>query len=1008
MNTTILRKILMAIFIPMIITVLILILVLTNISYKQDAALARNTSKAYAEQISQSVHDRFLSTTGMMKLTAENLADLPFASAEAKEVAEHMIISLLESHDAIYSAWFVFDEGVFEGEGRYRKDYIPGADGPVEIFDLGDEVLDNPEESPWYNVTRNTGEIYFDNVDYYDYGMGDGELYTGTISMPISLNGEVIGVIGMDTLYPNMFDLLAEMQVSGERNVMIISQNGVVLYEPSEQLVNHALSEYDFSDMDSIQAALTAREVYTTEMYSPFLTDEAYIYINEVDVGNAAAQPVFLYVEVPTSLLYQEARLSTIIITTAILFSLLLITAIVVFNVRRMIMPIKSLTKDATRVAAGELEITFADYPSESKDEIIILHNAFKQMLHSLKEMEAEREAFAANLEHKVKERTQELRLMTQEAEEAKERALNAAEVKTQFLANMSHEIRTPMNAILGMSELLLSEDLNNRQMRYVKDIKISSNALLNIINDILDLSKIEAGKLSLVPVHYDFHILIDNVNSMLSFITKDKGIEYRFMSYGEMPRCIYGDDVRLRQVLLNILGNAVKFTKEGYVQLEIIVGDSEIEFDIHDTGIGIQPEAIDSLFDAFAQTDVVRNRTIKGTGLGLSITKNLVEMMQGKICVESVYGQGSIFRITIPKVIGDESQLKPVESEEEILYAPEAKILVVDDNEINLNVALGLLRLHGIVAHKVLSGAEAIATVQKERYDIVFMDHMMPEMDGLEATKRIRELGVEFQSMPIIALSANAISGAKEMFIAAGLDDFISKPIEKMKLNEMLKKWLPQEKQQKKNEDAAQVEETEEPTGLWTLLEDMEEINLELGLSRVGGQRDVYEKSISLFSRSIPVFCKKVKVYLADGDLHNYSIEVHGVKGSLSNIGAMRLSDQAYELEMAGKMGNLQFCQANTEPLIKELQLLEQAFESVQVVEQQSREQGNEAMLNEKCQLLVEALDAFEQEQAAAILDELQGYDFGAEKNEILVEIRNAVDAFDFDTAMAETEKIK
>ena len=509
----------------------------------------------------------------------------------------------------------------------------------------------------------------------------------------------------------------------------------------------------------------------------------------------------------------------------------------------------------------------------------------------------------------------------------------SANKAKSEFLSNMSHEIRTPINAIMGMDEMIIRESKDSNILEYAENLQNAARSLLSLVNDILDFSKIEAGKMEIIPVEYHLGSMLNDLVNMVQKRAEKKGLYFRVHASKNMPSVLYGDEIRIKQIITNILTNAVKYTETGGVTLNVTSQSVDDEYinihvSISDTGIGIKKEDLVKLFSAFERIEEKRNRTIEGTGLGMNITQKLLKLMNSRLNVESTYGKGSTFAFQVrQKIVNDEpigdfqesyrQSLNQHKEYHESFTAPDAKILVVDDTVMNLTVIKGLLKKTKIKIDTALNGPDCIAIVAKKKYDIIFLDHRMPGMDGIETLKVIQKMANNPNSnTPIISLTANAISGAREQYIAAGFKDYLTKPINSSKLEALIMEYLPQDKIIENEELEITNEEVEESVTLPEWLTKIDGINTKEGVEHCGSV-EAYLDALTVFAESIISAADLIENYYKSEDWKNYITKVHALKSSSKVIGADELSEKAKRLEDAGNSGYFNEIQQDTEPLL-------------------------------------------------------------------------------------------
>ncbi|MBR1854572.1 MAG: PocR ligand-binding domain-containing protein [Lachnospiraceae bacterium] len=728
-------------------------------------------------------------------------------------------------------------------------------------------------------------------------------------------------------------------------------------------------------------------------------------------------------------------------------------------------------------------------------------------------------------------------------AVKAGEEIERAAHMKSDFLANMSHEIRTPMNAVIGLAEMALRENLPPLAKEYINQIKNSGRALLNIINDILDFSKIEAGKMDILPVEYETLSIINDVANMMQVKLRDKDVELLLDINPNFPAYVEGDNLRIKQVLTNIVNNAIKFTNSGHVKIRMDfsnIDDEHIKlrFFVEDTGIGIKEEDIGRLFQSFNQVDSKRNRNIEGTGLGLAISKQLLTLMGGNISVQSVYGEGSMFYFYLPQKVVDRTkaitikepdkkfimcnfntldlktqfikdvarfgithqemenwqdvinhleQLKENKSKEIFIFTekkcqddtmneilmkypdinmimvedffmdeksmfpnlrilkkplsailiamvlngdetmsldgdadaytidfvvPDAKILLVDDNSINLTVAEGLMEPMKMKVTSVTSGKEALKRIESEQYDIIFMDHMMPELDGVETTRLIRRFHPNYDKTPIIALTANAIEGAKSMFLSEGMQDVVTKPIEVRFLAMKLKQWLPPEKIQKATEKDMEAAVAAKPSGDGTLdLNSTAIADLDTASARqLLGNDKLYLNILKKFYESIGNKAMAIKKFYDDQDIHGYTIAVHALKSEARQIGAKELSEMAAELEKAGNANDMRIIREKTAHVLKKYLTYQQDLKPFFGSDENAQDKAgiDTTTLNELFEKLAAAVDELDMDVMEEVSDKLKEYGYKGEEETLYKELIEAISEMDVDACVEIMDKWK
>ena len=629
-----------------------------------------------------------------------------------------------------------------------------------------------------------------------------------------------------------------------------------------------------------------------------------------------------------------------------------------------------------------------------------------------------------------AKEALQQKSVELEAARSAVEKAEYARDI---FLANMSHELRTPINTILGLNELILRESQEEAVKEYARDIRQAGNILLALVSDILDFSKLEADKMELTEGIYDVSSLLNDLINSISVQLRRKKLDLVLEIAQDIPYKLFGDEIHIRQIIGNLLSNAVRYTEKGRITLHLswkeLPKDSiEIYVIVKDTGIGIKDEDIPKLFKAFQRMDSTVRSKDDRTGLGLAITQRLIEMMGGRLEVQSVYGKGSAFSFKIVQKVVDreplgdfekqyKDSLRSIEDYHEKFIAPMGRILIVDDNSMNLAVAQGLLKGTRMQIDVAASGEECLELIKRKTYHLICMDHMMPVMDGVQTLHAIRALeGNPSRDIPVIALTANAVAGARELYLKEGFQDYLTKPIDADKFENMLIEYLPSNVVYLTNNRniSDEYEETQEE-GEFDIRESqlyLMGFNLRNGLRYMGGDKALYGKVLRDFHSILQEKETALKDFLQKGDMPGYTIIVHSLKGNARTVGADDLADEAFELEKMAKAGQLEdvtvrspilFGMMNTmrNSLRVYLETEDAGEKAEQTTEEESIGKITEEEWTRALQELAARLDDFDGESAAVKIRELKCYDRPESDKKMLRLCEKAVKDYAYDIAL-------
>lgn len=928
-------------------------------------------------------------------LDEKKLIEDPDYEAQYMENLTKLISSLAVFQKGAVGAFFRMETSKFGPSrgifltGGYQKSFVS-----VRLTDLSKYSPTDTENVGWYYLPIwQKGPVW--TPPYNNTNLGQKML---SFCIPVYNNEELLGVVGINLSLAIVEDMVNSLQLENSKGLLIGEEGNLIhlntryeLTKAVERSAELSLIMEQFQDSQNLKnSQRNPLQKFTWEGSTYFGS------LTKLDNGMSYIAAV------SQNELFKTVFGQIIILIIAFLIVSFLTVNLILFILRKIITPIKIVTKTTNRLARGEL---YVDIPYESNNEIGSLANNIRLMTTQLKEY------IEYISEQTKKERAEKEAALT-------ESQINAAasQAKSAFLANMSHEIRTPINAVLGMNEMILREAEDKTILGYSANIKTAGSNLLSLVNDILDFSKIEAGKMELLPDNYEISSLIIDLLNMTRERAQNKGLKYELDISSKLPKTLYGDSIRIKQCILNLLTNAIKYTKEGQVTFSIdytIKDENTILLNVHvsDTGCGIRNDDMEKLFAPFERIEEGKNRTIEGSGLGISIVRRLLDMMGSRLEVQSTYGKGSDFSFSIEQKVIDwtasgdlneafEESISQISRYKEKLHAPKAHLLFVDDTSMNLEVIKGLLKNTGIKIDTVLSGKEALEAVKTNTYDILFIDHRMPEMDGIETLHTMKAMSDnKCAGKPCIALTANAISGVKKMYLNEGFDDYLSKPVNPSKLEEMIRNYLPPEYiEESEDNNSDTQEDSKDYSDFLSKMKLIEELDLDSALKNCGSEELLFS-ILNQYHSSINQKALELQQFFEAEDWNNYGIKVHALKSTSRLIGAIKLSKLAEQLEECANNNTVSEIQKEHKNLmdtfLKFRHLLEPLLQNNN--DDKDKPEISKEDLSEKLKQILQCADDFDLDGLDNLVKELSSVKLPLDFSEKFDKIRTSVENVDF-----------